>query len=44
MSAWASKAGLILAQQKVEQKPNEITAIPELIAMLELEGCVCGGA
>ena len=40
VSAWASKAGLILAQQKVEQKSNEITAIPELLAMLELEGCV----
>ena len=40
VSAWASTAGLILGQRKVDQKSNEITAIPELLAMLELEGCV----
>ncbi len=40
VSAWASNAGLILGQRKVDQKSNEITAIPELLAMLELEGCV----
>jgi predicted transposase YbfD/YdcC len=40
VSAWASTAGLILGQRKVDQKSNEITAIPELLAMLEIEGCV----
>lgn len=40
VSAWASTAGLILGQRKVDQKSNEITAIPELLEILELEGCV----
>lgn len=40
VSAWASKAGLTLGQQRVNEKSNEITAIPELLEMLELEGCV----
>lgn len=40
VSAWASKHGLALAQVKVDDKSNEITAIPELLRVLELEGCV----
>ena len=40
VSAWANRAGLTLAQQKVDEKSNEITAIPELLEMLELSGCV----
>jgi len=40
VSAWANKAGLILGQQRVDEKSNEITAIPELLELLELEGCV----
>lgn len=40
VSAWANQAGLTLAQQKVDEKSNEITAIPELLQMLELRGCV----
>ncbi len=40
VSAWANKAGIILGQIKVNEKSNEITAIPELIELLELEGCV----
>jgi predicted transposase YbfD/YdcC len=40
VSAWANQAGLTLAQKKVEEKSNEITAIPELLQMLELSGCV----
>ena len=40
VSAWAGKAGLTLGQRRVEEKSNEITAIPELLEMLELEGCV----
>ena len=40
VSAWANRAGLTLAQMKVAKKPNEITAIPELLKMLELSRCV----
>jgi len=40
LSAWAQEARLVLAQVAVDSKSNEITAIPELIAMLDLAGCV----
>jgi len=40
VSAWAHDAGLVLGRQAVEEKSNEITAIPELLEMLELSGCV----
>jgi len=40
VSAWASKAGLTLGQTRVAQKSNEITAIPELIEMLDFGGSV----
>lgn len=40
VSAWASKAGFVLGQQKVDGKSNEITAIPLLLKVLELKGCI----
>ena len=40
VSAWANKAGLVLGQKGVDEKSNEITAIPELLEALEIEGCV----
>ncbi len=40
VSAWANKAGLTLGQVKVDEKSNEITAIPELLELLELQGCI----
>ncbi len=40
VSAWACDAGITLAQAFVGEKSNEITAIPELLAMLDLKGCV----
>jgi predicted transposase YbfD/YdcC len=40
VSAWASANNLVLAQRKVEDKSNEITAIPKLLAALELSGTV----
>jgi len=40
VSAWASEAGLALGQLKVDDKSNEITAIPELLALLEISGCL----
>jgi len=40
VSAWASQNALVLGQRKVDGKSNEITAIPELLDMLELKGCI----
>jgi predicted transposase YbfD/YdcC len=40
VSAWAKSNRLVLGQRKVEGKSNEITAIPELIKVLELAGCI----
>jgi predicted transposase YbfD/YdcC len=40
VSAWASLARLVLGQIKVEDKSNEITAVPSLLALLDLAGCV----
>jgi predicted transposase YbfD/YdcC len=40
ISAWANSSGLVLGQQKVDEKSNEITAIPELLTLLELKGCI----
>jgi predicted transposase YbfD/YdcC len=42
VSAWASEngAGLVLGQIKVAEKSNEITALPALIKLLELSGCI----
>ena len=40
VSAWACEAGLVLGQVKTEEKSNEITAIPELLQVLALEGCI----
>ena len=40
VSAWATKNRLTLGQVKVKQKSNEITAIPELLKVLYLTGCV----
>ncbi|QXD15530.1 ISAs1 family transposase [Rhodocaloribacter litoris] len=40
VSAWASANGLIMAQERVDQKSNEITAIPALLSALELSGCL----
>jgi predicted transposase YbfD/YdcC len=40
VSAWATQARLVLGQRKVDEKSNEITAIPALLKMLDLEGCV----
>jgi hypothetical protein len=40
VSAWASANNLGLAQRKVDDKSNEITAIPKLLAALDLSGTV----
>lgn len=40
VNVWASANGLVLGQAKVEEKSNEITAIPELLRLLEVSGCI----
>jgi predicted transposase YbfD/YdcC len=40
VSAWAESNGLVLGQWKVDEKSNEITAVPELLRVLELSGCI----
>jgi predicted transposase YbfD/YdcC len=40
VSAWASDQGLVLSQREVDGKSNEITAIPELLDTLHLDGCI----
>lgn len=40
VSAWASEAQVVLGQRKVADKSNEMTAIPQLLDVLALEGCI----
>jgi predicted transposase YbfD/YdcC len=40
VSAWASANRLVLGQVKVDEKSNEITAIPQLLEALEVSGCI----
>jgi predicted transposase YbfD/YdcC len=39
VSAWSSKNQVVLGQYKTAEKSNEITAIPELLKMLDITGC-----
>lgn len=40
VSAWATSSRLVLGQEAVDKKSNEITAIPKLLEQLELKGCI----
>ena len=40
VSAWANKNQMVLGQVRTDEKSNEITAFPELLALLELKGCI----
>lgn len=40
VSAWATENELVLGQRKVDDKSNEITAIPKLLRLLEIAGCI----
>lgn len=40
VSAWAARHALVLGQIEVPGKTNEITAVPKLLRMLELAGCI----
>lgn len=40
VSAWAGENRMVLGQTKVNEKSNEITAIPQLLNLLDISGCV----
>ena len=40
ISAWSTRQRLVLGQHQVAEKSNEITAIPKLLELLELQGAV----
>lgn len=40
VSAWAAENGLVLGQIAVDGKSNEITAIPRLLDLLDINGCI----
>jgi predicted transposase YbfD/YdcC len=40
VSAWAGENRLVLGQTKVAEKSNEITAIPRLLTVLDISGCI----
>jgi len=40
VTAWAESNNLVLGQLKVADKSNEITALPQLLRVLELSGCI----
>ena len=40
VSAWASDSGIVLGQMATEEKSNEITAIPELLEIIDIEDTV----
>jgi predicted transposase YbfD/YdcC len=37
---WACENELILVHEAKDEKSNEITTIPKLLALLELKGCI----
>jgi len=40
VNAWANSNGLVVGQVKTDEKSTEITAIPELLKILDIEGCI----
>ena len=40
VSAWSSQNSLLLGQVRTADKSNEITAIPELLKLLDIQGCI----
>lgn len=40
VSAWSSQNSMLLGQIRTAEKSNEITAIPELLKLLDIEGCI----
>ncbi len=39
ISVWASKTGIVLSQQRVDEKSNEIPAVPQLLDMIDVQDC-----
>ena len=40
VSAWSTANGVVLGQVKTDEKSNEITAVPKLLELLRIEGCI----
>ena len=40
VNAWANSNGLVLGQVKTDEKSTEVFAIPELLKILDIEGCI----
>ena len=40
VNAWSTLNGVVLGQYKVADKSNEITALPKLLNLLRVEGCI----
>src|SRR4051812_23159683 len=40
VGAWASDQGLVRGRREADGKSNEITAVPELLDTLHLDGCI----
>ncbi len=40
VSAWAQQNELVLAEEKVAEKSSEYTAIPRLLTLLDIQGCI----
>jgi predicted transposase YbfD/YdcC len=40
VSAWAAENSMVLGQMKTEEHSNEITAIPALLELLKVNGCI----
>ncbi len=40
VSAWANEAGLVLGQLRVDEKSNEIPAVPELLDLIDAQGSI----
>lgn len=40
VSAFATESGMVVGQLKTDSKSNELTAIPELIQLLDIKGCL----
>jgi len=40
VSAWSSSNGIVMGQVETEEKSNEIVAIPRLLSLLDIDGCI----
>lgn len=39
VSAWANKTGIVLGQQRVDEKSNEIPTVPQLLDLIDVQNC-----